>query len=79
MNTIYDNWSMWQKLLTMLEHQFGNKCEFILHDLTKDYSHTIVDIRNGYITNRKIGDCGSNLGLEVRVGRWKTGTATTTL
>lgn len=40
----------------MLEHPFGNKCEFILHDLTKDYSHTNVDIRNSYITNRKIGD-----------------------
>ena len=73
MNTIYDNWSMWQKLLTMLEHQFGNKCEFILHDLTKDYSHTIVDIRNGYITNRKIGDCGSNLGLEVLRGTVENG------
>lgn len=65
MNQIYDNWSLWQKLLTMLENQFGTKSEFILHDLTKDYNHTIVDIRNGYITNRKIGDCGSNLGLEV--------------
>lgn len=68
MNLIYDNWNMWQKLLTMLEHQFGSKSEFILHDLTKDYNHSIVDIRNGYITNRKIGDCGSNLGLEVLRG-----------
>lgn len=73
MNQIYDNWDMWQKLLTMLENQFGNKCEFILHDLTKDYNHTIVDIRNGYITNRKIGDCGSNLGLEVLRGTIKDG------
>ena len=73
MNTIYDNWSMWQKLLTMLQHQFGNRSEFILHDLTKDYNHTIVDIRNGHITNRKIGDCGSNLGLEVLRGSVKDG------
>lgn len=73
MNQIYDNWDMWQKLLTMLENQFGNKSEFILHDLTKDYNHTIVDIRNGYITNRKIGDCGSNLGLEVLRGTVKDG------
>lgn len=68
MNHIFDNWDTWQQLLTMLENQFGNKSEFILHDLTKDYNHTIVDIRNGYITNRKIGDCGSNLGLEVLRG-----------
>lgn len=73
MNQIYDNWNVWQKLMTMLENQFGNKCEFILHDLTKDYNHTIVDIRNGYITNRKIGDCGSNLGLEVLRGIVKDG------
>lgn len=73
MNLIYDNWNMWQKLLTMLEYQFGSKCEFILHDLTKDYNHSIVDIRNGYITNRKIGDCGSNLGLEVLRGTVQDG------
>lgn len=73
MNRIYDNWSMWKKLLTMLEHQFGNRTEFILHDLTKDYNHTIVDIRNGHITHRKIGDCGSNLGLEVLRGSVKDG------
>lgn len=73
MNLIYDNWDMWQKLLTMLENQFGTKSEFILHDLTKDYNHTIVDIRNGYITNRKVGDCGSNLGLEVLRGTVQDG------
>lgn len=52
----------------MLEKQFGIHCEIILHDLTKDYNHTIVDIRNGHITGREIGDCGSNLGLEVLRG-----------
>ena len=36
--------------------------------LTKDYNSTIVDIRNGHITHRKIGGCGSNLGLEVLRG-----------
>ena len=73
MNTIYDEWPMWQQLLSMLENQFGNRCEIILHDLTKEYDHTIVDIRNGHITNRKIGDCGSNLGLEVLRGTVQDG------
>lgn len=73
MKTIYDEWDMWQKLLSMLENQFGDNCEFILHDLTKDYSHTVVDIRNGHITGRSIGDCGSNLGLEVLRGTVKDG------
>lgn len=73
MNTIYEEWPMWQQLLTMLENQFGNRCEIILHDLTKEYDHTIVDIRNGHITNRRIGDCGSNLGLEVLRGTVQDG------
>jgi predicted transcriptional regulator YheO len=32
-----------------------------------------VDIRNGYITNRRIGDSGSNLGLEVLRGTAQDG------
>ncbi|MHB8063450.1 MAG: helix-turn-helix transcriptional regulator [Ruminiclostridium sp.] len=59
---------MWQRLCSMLENEFGINCEIILHDLTKEYDHTVVDIRNGHITGRKIGDCGSNLGLEVLRG-----------
>lgn len=56
------------KILDLLENHFGNSCEIVLHDLTLDYEHTIVDIRNGTITGRKVGDCGSNLGLEVLRG-----------
>lgn len=63
----------WDRMLSMLEAQFGKQCEIILHDLTGDYSHTIVDIRNGHITGRKIGDPGSNLGLEVMRGTLKNG------
>lgn len=73
MKSIHDEWDMWKRLLSMLENQFGDNCEFILHDLTKDYSHTIVDIRNGHITGRNIGDCGSNLGLEVLRGNVEEG------
>ena len=56
MKTLYDDWDTWQRLMSMLEYQFGSNCEIILHDLTKDYNHTIVDIRNGHITDRNIGD-----------------------
>ena len=56
-----------------IAQQFGSNCEIILHDLTKDYNHTIVDIRNGHITDRNIGDCGSNLGLEVLRGTVQEG------
>ena len=63
----------WDRMLSMLEAQFGKQCEIVLHDLTGDYSHTIVDIRNGHITGRKVGDPGSNFGLEVMRGTVKNG------
>lgn len=68
MNSIQEESKFIDQIMTLLEMQFGNKCEVVLHDLTKHYSQTIVDIRNGYITNRSVGGCGSNLGLEVLNG-----------
>jgi predicted transcriptional regulator YheO len=47
---------------------FGSRCEVVLHDLTGNYESTIVMIENGHVTGRKVGDCGSNLGLEVLRG-----------
>lgn len=73
MKSIYDEWDMLNKVVTVLERHFGNKCEIVLHDLKRDYGSTVVDIRNGHVTNRKIGDSGSNLGLEVLRGTVKDG------
>lgn len=68
MKGLEDESRMLNQLLTLISSQFGSNCEVVLHDLTKDYNHTIVDIRNGHVTNRMIGGCGSNLGLEVLNG-----------
>lgn len=57
-----------EQIMNLVQNHFGSKCEIVLHDLTNDYSKTIVDIRNGHITNRQIGGCGSNLGLKVLSG-----------
>ena len=65
MEQIQDELKFLKRLTKMLAEQFGPECEVVLHDLTKDYNHTIVAIENGHITGRKVGDCGSNLGLEV--------------
>ena len=65
MQTIYDNIELIKQVMDLIENHFGSKCEVVLHDNTKEYDHTIVDIRNGYITNRKIGDGGGAWGLEV--------------
>jgi predicted transcriptional regulator YheO len=61
------------QIVDLIEHQFGINCEVVLHDLSLPYDSTIIDIRNGHITNRKVGDCGSNLGLEVIRGTVKNG------
>lgn len=68
MQRLEDEAQFFDQILTLIASQFGSKCEVILHDLTKDYNSTIVDIRNGHITGRRIGGCGSNLGLEVLRG-----------
>lgn len=68
MEEIYDNWELFQQFLNLLEQHLGPKCELVLHDLTKDYGNTIADIRNGYISGRRIGDPGGELGFEVASG-----------
>lgn len=73
MQNIYEEKDFFRRLLDMLEQQLGSNVEVLLHDLTGDYDHTIVDIRNGSITDRKIGDCGSNIGLRVLSGEVNDG------
>lgn len=68
MDKIQDELKLFDTLLTLVSVHFGNTCEVVLHDLRQDYNHTILDIRNGHITNRQVGGCGSNLGLEVLNG-----------
>ncbi|HIS69856.1 MAG TPA: transcriptional regulator [Candidatus Gallacutalibacter stercoravium] len=61
------------QIMTLIANQFGSRCEVVLHDLTGDYNHSIVDIRNGHVTDRHVGGCGSNLGLEVLRGTVQDG------
>ncbi len=51
-------------ILDTLEKHFGENVEFVVHDLSLEYEHTIVDIRNGHVTGRKLGDTGDLLGLQ---------------
>lgn len=73
MSYLEKNKALIGKLFNMLEQQFGPDCEIVLHDMTLPYENTIVDIRNGHVTGRTIGDGGSNLGLEVLQGSVKEG------
>ena len=68
MNRVQNEFTMFQSLMKGLTAIFGNNCEAVLHDLTEGYESTVVMIENGHVTGRRIGDCGSNLGLEVLRG-----------
>lgn len=48
--------------------QFGEHCEVVVHDWSKPVDSTIVAIENGHVTGRKVGDPGTNLGLEIMRG-----------
>lgn len=65
LSKFHDNLEAYERLLKMLAAQFGSTSEIVLHDLSGDYERTIVAIENGHITGRKVGQCGSNLGLEI--------------
>lgn len=48
-----------------LAAQFGNSCEVVIHDLRDgDLEHTVVYIKNGHVSNRRIGDGPSEIVLE---------------
>lgn len=68
MEHINEQRALLNRMMDMIEQQFGKNCEIVLHDHSLDIDKTIVDIRNGHITGRKIGGSSSNLGLEILRG-----------
>ena len=68
MQRVQEEFELFQSLMKGITAVFGTNCEVILHDLTDGYESTVVWIENGHVTGRKVGDCGSNLGLEVLRG-----------
>lgn len=74
MDRLNDEKGFLNSLVNGLAAQFGPFCEVVLHDLKdQPYEHTIIAIQNGHITGRRIGDCGTNLGLQVLQGTDKEG------
>lgn len=48
----------------MAKH-FGSTTEFVVHDYADGHEHTIVDIVNGQVTNRRVGDGAMQVELKV--------------
>lgn len=68
MGYVSDNLNLLSDIAQCIAMQFGENCEVVLHDLTLPYDKTIVAIWNGHVTGRKIGDGGTNAGLEILKG-----------
>ncbi|WHH61256.1 helix-turn-helix transcriptional regulator [Petroclostridium sp. X23] len=68
METIQNEINFLQAAMTLIVKQFGDKCEVVLHDWSGGYEKAIISIKNGHVTGRKVGDCGSNLGFTVMRG-----------
>lgn len=59
------NLSFLSQIAKGITAQFGNNCEVVVHDLTKEnLDKSIVLIENGHVTNRKVGDGPSHVVLE---------------
>lgn len=69
---IADEMGLLTSIVKAIAAQWGEKCEVVLHDWSAGYDKTIVAIE-GNVTGRKVGDCGSNLGLEVMRGTVQNG------
>jgi predicted transcriptional regulator YheO len=68
LESVQDEFEFLNVLVNGIAAQFGPNCEVVLHDLTRPYDSTIVAIANGHVTGRKVGDPGTNLGLELLRG-----------
>ncbi len=68
MRDIASEREMLEKIMKGIAEQFGKNCEVCLHDYAQPYDHTIVSIINGEVTGRKVGDCGTNFGLQIMQG-----------
>jgi predicted transcriptional regulator YheO len=68
MSYVSTNFELLSGMADCIAKQFGVNCEVVLHDMTLPYDRTIVYIANGHVTGRKIGDSGTNIGLQVLRG-----------
>ena len=62
------------ELLIQIAHslavQFGENCELVIHDLTKqELEHSVVYVENGHVSGRKVGDGPSRVVLEAMGSR----------
>lgn len=68
MNSIAEALPILETLIKGLSKHFGESCEFVVHDYSREYSSTIVAIENGHVTGRSVGKGGTDIGLKIVKG-----------
>jgi predicted transcriptional regulator YheO len=67
--TIQDNLEFLKLIALGISKEFGDNCEVVIHDYSLPFEHSIIHIDNGDVTNRKVGDSGSSIGLLIYKGK----------
>jgi predicted transcriptional regulator YheO len=65
MKNLEEIYPILKPLVKAIASALGPNCEVVLHDMS-ELEHSIVEIENGHITGRKVGDPSTNLGLQVK-------------
>lgn len=65
MKSIDDEKDFFSRLVKNISMLLGGDCEVVLHDFTRGYESTILQIENGHVTGREAGGCPTNLFFEL--------------
>lgn len=69
MKKVSDEEALLKGIVSFIADHFGEEVEVVLHDFDNNHNmNSIVDIRNGHITGRKIGDCVVKHGMQALPG-----------
>ena len=63
-NTESKRLEMLRQIAAGIAAQFGRDCEVAIHDLSRHPDHSIVEIINGHVSGRKVGDGASQVVME---------------
>jgi len=55
---------MLRQIAAGIAAQFGKDCEVAIHDLSRHPDHSIVEIINGHVSGRRVGDGASQVVME---------------
>lgn len=70
MKKVSEEKKLFSGVLDLISRHFGANVEVVLHDFSEGINapHSLVDIRNGHITDRTLGDCANKHGMQAVKG-----------